>query len=115
MVADSVVSSLGATRLAGANRYETSKLIAAQATAAGADARRTWLATGADWPDALAAGPAAAAQGAVLLLVDGKSASTPAVTSWIQAAGGLTELVIVGGSASVTAAALATVTALLGG
>jgi hypothetical protein len=51
----------------------------------------------------------------VLLLVDGKSSSTPAVTSWIQAAGGLTELVIVGGSASVTAAALATVTALLGG
>ena len=120
MVSDAVLASMrvgsrAVTRVAGANRYETSKLVAATASATGADAKRTWLATGVDWPDALAAGPAAAAQGAVLLLVDGKSASTPAVTSWIQATGGLTQLVIVGGEASVTPMAVATVAALLQG
>jgi subtilisin family serine protease len=117
-VSDAVLTGLRAggrtvTRVAGANRYETSKLVAALAVARGAEARRTWLATGADWPDALAAGPAAAADGGVLLLVDGRSTTTPAVSSWVQALGRLRELVVVGGEASVTTGAVSTLTALL--
>jgi subtilisin family serine protease len=117
-VSDAVLAALrtgGRTvnRMAGANRYETSKLVAAAAAAAGADGRNTWLATGANWPDALAAGPAAAAAGGVLLLIDGQATSTPAVTSWIQSVGGLSQLVIVGGEASVTSSALSTLGTLL--
>jgi putative cell wall-binding protein/glycerophosphoryl diester phosphodiesterase len=57
-------------RIAGRDRYDTSRLIV-EAAQAEADASRSilWLATGADWPDALAVGPAAAATGAPLLLV----------------------------------------------
>jgi putative cell wall-binding protein len=117
-VSDAVLAALRAggrtvNRLAGANRYETSKLVAAAAAARGADGRNTWLATGANWPDALAAGPAAAAAGGVLLLIDGTATSTPAVTSWIQSVGGVRQLVVVGGQASVTATALSTLASLL--
>ncbi|WP_370327578.1 cell wall-binding repeat-containing protein [Euzebya sp.] len=37
----------------------------------GVDTQRVWLATGRNWPDTLAAGPAAAQTGALLLLADG--------------------------------------------
>lgn len=95
-VPDSVVDALHATRLGGATRYETSDAVAAAAVAAGADASRLWLATGADWPDALTAGPAAAGNGAVLRLVNG---TVP------QLRGGVKELVVVGGEAAVRSAA----------
>jgi hypothetical protein len=49
----------------------------------------------------------------VLLLVDGRSTTTPAVSAWVQALGRLRELVVVGGEASVTTGALSTLTALL--
>jgi hypothetical protein len=57
-------------RIAGQDRYDTSRLLV-EAAQAEADASRSilWLATGAAWPDALAVGPAAAATGAPLLLV----------------------------------------------
>lgn len=58
-------------RLAGATRYATSARTAALAIGAGADPTTTWVATGRDWPDGLAAGPAAAAAGQILVLVDG--------------------------------------------
>ena len=58
-------------RLAGATRYATSAAVAERAIAAGLDPDATWAATGRDWPDTLAAGPAAAAAGGVLVLVDG--------------------------------------------
>lgn len=56
-------------RLVGADRFATSRQVADVVVREGASARATWFATGANWPDALAAGPAAAAQGGVLLLV----------------------------------------------
>ncbi len=122
VVSDSVLAALrvsGATvsRLAGASRYETSKAIADAAISAGASAQRTWVATGADWPDALAAGPAAAATGAVLLLVDGKSPTgSPTVTGWLSAlTGSLRELVVVGGEASVSVPTLTSLAATIGG
>ena len=56
------VEALGITvdRLAGASRWETSEAVAAHQVALGADEREVVVATGDNWPDAVAAGPAAA-------------------------------------------------------
>jgi minor extracellular protease Epr len=110
VIADSVVSSLNATRIAGTSRYETSRLVAEAAKAAGADGRRVWVATGGDWPDALAAGPAAAADGGVLLLSDPAGSS---VASWLGTVSA-TGVTVVGGAASVSDSVLATLQSLLG-
>ena len=62
-------------RLAGAGRYETSRAVVArdQALRPG-PTRRVVVVDGRNWPDALTAGPAAARDGAVLVLVDGGGA-----------------------------------------
>jgi hypothetical protein len=45
-----------------------------------------WLATGSNWPDSLAAGPAAATAGALLLLTDGRLLdASPEAGAWLQA------------------------------
>jgi uncharacterized repeat protein (TIGR01451 family) len=88
-VPDAVAAEAGALlapleRVAGANRYETSALVAERGLAAGLAARRVWVAQGDNWPDALAAGPAAAADGVVLLLVDADDlADSPASADWL--------------------------------
>ena len=70
------------TRLGGANRYETSRLIAQrmldQGLATGSD---LWVATGTNFPDALSAGAAAAGQGIPILLVSGTASSIDAETA----------------------------------
>ena len=58
------------TRIAGPGRTATSAAVLHAAHLDGVDARHVVVATAADFPDALAAGPAAAALGATLLLVD---------------------------------------------
>lgn len=57
-------------RIAGRTRVETSALALSAAFADGVDARVVGLATSRDFPDALAAGPALAALGGTLLLID---------------------------------------------
>lgn len=57
-------------RIGGGSRLATSALAFAAARADGVDVARVALATSADYPDALAAGPAIAALGGSLLLVD---------------------------------------------
>ncbi|UOW01518.1 cell wall-binding repeat-containing protein [Agrococcus sp. SCSIO52902] len=64
-------------RLGGVNRYETSRLIAEHAFDAAASA---FVATGIRFPDALAAGPAAALRDGPVLLVDGRAAHVDAAT-----------------------------------
>lgn len=59
-------------RIAGTDRYETSAKVLDAAVTEGL-AGGVWLVTGRDFPDALAAAPAAAVAGAQLLLVDGQS------------------------------------------
>lgn len=59
-------------RRAGADRYATAAALTADALALGASSERVWLATGRSLPDALAAGPAVAAAGGVLILLDGR-------------------------------------------
>lgn len=82
---DEVAESLGAadrhvTRVAGPDRYATAAQIADDAVDAGADTAHVWLATGRALPDSLAAGPAIAATGGVLLLVDGRDPWSTRVT-----------------------------------
>ena len=64
------ISSGSITRLAGATRYETSAKIMSYAVNAGMNVSNVYLATGKNFPDALAAGPVAGKLRAPLLLVD---------------------------------------------
>lgn len=59
-------SGVEVTRLSGADRFATSGAVAAGGTAV---ATTAWVATGANFPDALTATPAAIADGAVVLLI----------------------------------------------
>jgi putative cell wall-binding protein len=60
-------------RLAGADRYATSRAVVRDALTSALSGTSIWVATGRSFPDALAAGPAAARQGAQVLLVDGET------------------------------------------
>lgn len=99
-------------RLAGADRYATSAAVARRAVAAGLGQDQVWLATGRAFADALAAGPAAAHGGDVLLLVDPLSLGrAPAAQQWLaQTSAARRSVVAVGGpdvvSPGVVAAAL---------
>lgn len=66
-------------RVGGIDRYATSRAIVADAFG-DVDVNEVFIATGRDFPDALAAGPAAAHFGGAVLLVDGAAASVPTET-----------------------------------
>jgi putative cell wall-binding protein len=90
-------------RVSGATRYDTSTKLAQLAVAAGADEGSVWLATGRSFPDALAAGAAAARSGSVLLLVDGVDlVGSPEPMAWIGSRAALREIVLVGGPSTVS-------------
>lgn len=57
------------TRISGADRYETCRLIAEASLSAGFSNQAVYLSTGANFPDALSAGAASAANGFPVLLV----------------------------------------------
>jgi putative cell wall-binding protein len=87
------------TRLAGADRYATAAAISATFAPG---VKVAYVATGREFPDALAAGPAAAVSGGPVLLVDGSAATLPPPVT-----GELTRLhpasiVVVGGPAAVS-------------
>lgn len=89
-------------RVAGVDRFSTAAEIA-QAGWDGADT--VYVTTGRNFPDALAAGPAAAAVGAPLLLVE--QASVPASTTAELARLAPSEIVVLGGTAAVSDGVLA--------
>jgi len=64
---------LEVTRTGGDTRYDTSGLVAELSVAEGMSPKTPWLTIGSNWPDSLAAGPAAAASEGVLLLIDGQN------------------------------------------
>lgn len=71
-------------RVWGSSRYETSKAVVDHALLEGVDPDHLWVATGRDYPDALAAGPAVAHLGGVLLLIDGSHLdATPIARDWV--------------------------------
>ena len=85
------------TRLAGVDRYATAAAVSASAFAPGIPV--AYVATGANFPDALAAGPVAARNGGPILLVtrDGIPAATAAELRRLRPAG----IVVLGGTGAV--------------
>ncbi|MGI9015886.1 MAG: cell wall-binding repeat-containing protein [Euzebya sp.] len=59
-------------RLAGDTRYETSQAVYERQVAEGMDPSTLTLATGLDWPNALAAGPVSAITGTTFAIIDGQ-------------------------------------------
>lgn len=112
-VGDAVVQALdgeGRTvrRVAGAERYATAAAVLDEAESAGMAATTLWLATGQDFPDALAAGPAAGRAAQPLLLVSGSDlCRATAAASALEARRDRIERVrLLGGPAAVTADAV---------
>jgi 5'-nucleotidase / UDP-sugar diphosphatase len=91
-------------RLAGDTRYTTSAAVYDEAISFGMDPASRWLATGRNWPDTLAAGPAVATFGASLLLVDPETLdSSPSTRARLrQLPDVLDEVVLVGGTAAIS-------------
>lgn len=93
------------TRIAGDSRYDTSaKVATTTALADHSSWTTTWLATGRNWPDALAAGPAVAASGGVLALIDGldSNAAQTHVDALSREASGVEQVVLLGGTATIS-------------
>lgn len=90
-------------RLAGASRYDTAVALVDEAVRQGADETVLHLASGANFPDALAAAPAAAARGGVTLLVAARDLDgSPATRDWVgDRAEILTDVVVAGGREAV--------------
>ena len=110
-VSSAVVEELGAcadvTRIAGTNRYTTAMAVAddfEDITVAGGGNSTTSiiLATGENFPDALAAGPLAIAMGAPILLNNGDSLRAD-VAAYLDANTTITDVYIVGGETVISA------------
>lgn len=126
-VSDAVLAEIGARagtapgRIAGATRWDTSAAVANTSLAAGLDGPAVWVATGTAFPDALAAGPAAAAAGSPLLLVDGTRdhwddpAPPEPLAFLLGRAGAAATLVAVGGEAAVSERASVLAAGILAG
>ncbi|WP_350347325.1 cell wall-binding repeat-containing protein [Agromyces sp. G08B096] len=88
------------TRIAGADRYETAKLVAQRAFGS---ATTAYLATGMDFPDALSASAAAGAQRVPVLLTNGALPAVDPVTITTLRTLGITSVKLVGGTAAISA------------
>ena len=97
-------------RIAGSNRYETSLALLGEVIEADSaiDDMVVHVATGRNFPDALAAGPSVAARNAFLLLVDGVDAEgSPSIVAWMdERRDGLAAIHAVGGPRAVADAVL---------
>lgn len=99
------------TRIAGKDRYDTSRRITEQAVRAGLDHQSPVVVTGRAWPDALTAGVVAAATGRPLVLVDGADHTGGTATrDWIGAqAGDLRSIELIGGAAAIAPPVVTTI------
>src|SRR5690606_16567128 len=84
-------------RIAGANRYATAAAISADSFSM---ANTVYVANGSNFPDALAGGPAAAAEGGPVLLVGQNSIPAPTVQEILRLQPD--KIVVLGGTASVS-------------
>ncbi|GLK17670.1 cell wall-binding repeat-containing protein [Herbiconiux flava] len=87
------------TRIDGDDRFAVSRAVADYAFPT---APLAYAATGANFPDALSAGPAAGSKGAPIVLVDGRAATADQPTLQLFAAKGTTKAAIAGGVYSVS-------------
>ncbi|MCS5723234.1 cell wall-binding repeat-containing protein [Herbiconiux sp. CPCC 203407] len=105
-VSEAVVSELkglqkNTVRIAGANRYEASQNLVDYAFGT-SGAKTAYVATGANFPDALSAGGAGGSKGAPVILVNGKSSTVDAATKALLKKLGVTSLFVAGGPNSVS-------------
>ena len=84
-------------RLSGANRYETALEVAEENGNSGT----VLLATGENFPDALAAGPLAEWEDAPILLNNGDMVRPDVAEFLLDPANGITDVIIVGGTAAI--------------
>jgi putative cell wall-binding protein len=108
-VSEAVVDDLRAggvavERVAGATRYETAALLADRSRAAGLRSATTWLASGENFPDALAAAPAVAKSGGVLLLAPPQTLaqSTATTRALIAEADAIERALLLGGPSALS-------------
>lgn len=110
MVSDAVIAQLKAqvpssgnnvVRVTGTNRYQTSNKIARGAFAEGS-APDVFIATGNNFPDALAVGPAASIMGSPVLLINGSATSLDPETMALLDYLGANRAFIIGGPPSVS-------------
>jgi hypothetical protein len=103
------------TRVAGANRYATSRAMADEGLRRGLAPTQTFVATGRAFADGLVAGSAAGAQGGLLLLADGQTfASSPDAATWLRDhAGAFERVTLAGGPAAISAPTETAIRALL--
>ncbi len=93
-------------RLAGDSRFGTSLEVVEESLSTGASTERLWLASGADWHDALAAAPVAAIRGEIMALVDGNNGPDTSTEVYEAVSAGLSQARVVGDVDSVSRAAL---------
>jgi putative cell wall-binding protein len=91
-------------RIGGADRFEVSRSLISDADFGVTSSTWIYLASGANFPDALAASPAAITFGAPVLLVDGTQTSPTTAETALFEALGVSNIQIAGGPASVSAA-----------
>lgn len=113
-LADFVADPSDVRRVAGADRYATSRAVVDDAFGF-SGVPVLFVATGAGFADALAAGPAAARAGGAVLLVNGSGATTDIATRTLITALGLPEVIIAGGTGSVSAGVATSLATHLGG
>lgn len=92
-------------RISGADRYDVSRNLIESAFGGCGNPtclESVFVATGSNFPDALAAGPAAGHLGGAVLLVNGSSADLDGATAMLLDELGVQDAYIVGGTASVT-------------
>lgn len=87
------------TRLAGGDRYETSRMVTSYAFPT---AKRVYIATGTSFPDALSAGAAAGSFANPVVLVPGYSSGVDGATSALIKKLGATSIAVVGGPVSIS-------------
>lgn len=98
-------------RAGGADRYDASRTVVRDAFMdTGADV--AIIATGAGFPDALSAGPAAASQGGPVILVDGSASSIDVATKQLLIDLGVDRVYIAGGTGSVSSGIEASLAAM---
>ncbi|MGV8895550.1 MAG: cell wall-binding repeat-containing protein [Rhodoglobus sp.] len=104
-VSDAVLAQLNAiaptTRISGPDRYATSRAIALDAFGA-AGAATAYIATGANFPDALAAGPAAGQFDGPVILVPGNDSTIDTATANLLTSLHVTNVKIAGSSVTVS-------------
>lgn len=94
----------GSDRWSGTDRYDTARVIAEKSIAEGLSPRFTGLATGTNFPDALAGGVAQGLSGSVLVLTSSTALSPAANTYLVKYKGQIEELRFFGGTAAVSTA-----------